>query len=210
MKGMKEILIMLTIMLLLRNDPKRGWAFVDHQNKKFSDYPPFRPIVSGCESCCERISNFADYYLKPLTRLNSSFIQDTTDFVKKIKDVKSNEGTILISADVSALYTNIPQEQGIEAVREALFKRDNPKVPTEFIVRVLEIVLKSNIFEFNSELFIQLIGTAMGSRPAPSYANLFMAKEIDPKIIELAKLIESESIGGGEGNRGKSSDFYFC
>ena len=55
------------------------------------------------------------------------------------------------------------------------------------------MVLKHNIFEFNKELFIQLIGTAMGSRPAPSYANLFMAKKIDPIIIELAKESESEN-----------------
>ena len=80
-----------------------------------------------------------------------------------------------------------------ECVREALYNRNNPKVPTEFIVRLLEMVLKHNIFEFNKELFIQLIGTAMGSRPAPSYANLFMAKKIDPIIIELAKEIESEN-----------------
>ena len=50
----------------------------------------------------------------------------------------------------------------------------------------------TNIFKFNNELFIQLIGTAMGSRPAPSYANLFMAKKIDPAIIRLARESESE------------------
>ena len=58
---------------------------------------------------------------------------------------------------------------------------------------MLEIVLRYNIFEFNKELFIQLIGTAMGARPAPSYANIFMAKKIDPLIQELAKNVE-----GGE------------
>ena len=33
----------------------------------------------------------------------------------------------------------------------------------------------------------------MGSRPAPSYANLFMAKKIDEKIIELANSLENET-----------------
>ena len=92
------------------------------------------------------------------------------------------------------MYTNIPQNEGLDCVREALDTRNSPKIPTEFIVRLLEVVLKHNIFEFNSDLFIQLIGTAMGSRPAPSYANLFMANKIDPAILKLAsEIIESES-----------------
>ena len=45
------------------------------------------------------------------------------------------------------------------------------------------MVLKNNIFEFNKELFIQLIGTAMGTKCAPNYSNLFMARKIDPEVI---------------------------
>ena len=60
-------------------------------------------------------------------------------------------------------------------------------------MKMFEIVLRYNIFEFNKELFIQLIGTAMGSRPAPSYANIFMAKKIDPLILEISK-----NVGGGK------------
>ena len=101
-------------------------------------------------------------------------------------------GAILVSVDVSALYTNIPQDEGIEAVREALLERENPEIPTDFIIRLLEIVLKYNIFEFNSELFLQLIGTAMGTRPAVSYANIFMARRIDQQILDLA-----EQLGAG-------------
>ena len=61
----------------------------------------------------------------------------------------------------------------------------------DFLLRMLEIVLKYNIFEFNKDLYIQLIGTAMGSRPAPSYANIFMANKIDQKISELATRINN-------------------
>ena len=95
--------------------------------------------------------------------------------------------------DVSALYTNIPQSEGVECVEEELNKRTNPKVPTGFLTRVLEFILKYNIFEFNQELYQQVIGTAMGTRPAPPYANIFMANKIDDKIKEAAsKMKDSE------------------
>ena len=54
-------------------------------------------------------------------------------------------------------------------------------------IGLLEIILKYNIFEFDKEKYIQNIGTAMGTEPAPPYANIFMANKIDPKIIEIAK-----------------------
>ena len=55
----------------------------------------------------------------------------------------------------------------------------------DFIVKLLEILLKFNIFEFDGQLYSQNIGTAMGSRPAPAFANLFMAKKIDNQIINI-------------------------
>ena len=89
---------------------------------------------------------------------------------------------MLVSIDVSALYTNIPQDEGIEAIREVLIERENLEVPTDFLIRLLEIILKYNIFEFNSDLYLQIIGNAMVTRPAVSYANIFMARRIDNKI----------------------------
>ena len=58
-------------------------------------------------------------------------------------------------------------------------------MPAGFIRRLLEVVLKYNFFEFNGELFKQEIGTAMGAKPAPDFANVFMAK-IDKLILEAA------------------------
>ena len=60
----------------------------------------------------------------------------------------------------------------------------NLPFPKEFIVK---LILQYNIFEFNSELFLKMIGTAIGIRPAPSYANILMAK-IDDSATKLAAL----------------------
>ena len=103
------------------------------------------------------------------------------------------EGDILVSIDVSGLYTNIPQSEGLEAVSDALEERNDKRIPSDYIVKLLELVLKNNIFEFNRELFIQMIGTAMGTKPAPSYANIFMARKIDSKIGELSNSVDEEN-----------------
>ena len=36
--------------------------------------------------------------------------------------------------------------------------------------------MEGNIFKFNNEFWTQLIGTSMGTRVAPTYANIFMGK----------------------------------
>ena len=45
-----------------------------------------------------------------------------------------------------------------------------------YIIELLELVLTNNHFEFNGRYYHQLSGTAMGTKLAPSYANLFMTQ----------------------------------
>ena len=49
-----------------------------------------------------------------------SYIKDTTDFINKTKDLDLPDDSILVTMDVSALYTNIPNDEGIEAVKNSL------------------------------------------------------------------------------------------
>ena len=51
----------------------------------------------------------------------------------------------------------------------------------------MALVLMWNIFEFDLRLFIQIIGTALGTRAAPTFACLFMGK-ID-KMIRWAAIV---------------------
>ena len=92
------------------------------------------------------------------------------------------KNALLVTIDAIGLYTNIPQEYGTQCLQEALDDSDK----SQFIVKLVKLLLKHNLFEFNSTTWKQVIGTAMGVHPAPSYANIYVARRIDKIIKELA------------------------
>ena len=46
----------------------------------------------------------------------------------------------------------------------------------QIVMELAKLVLENNVFEFNNNFYLQKQGTAMGTKMAPSYANLFMGK----------------------------------
>lgn len=70
------------------------------------------------------------------------------------------------------MYTIIPIEEGIEAFKEELETRPEKSIPTDFYIKLPRLVLECNNFEFDREFYIQLLGTAMGTRVAPTYSTI--------------------------------------
>ena len=120
-------------------------------HKQFDRFPPLRPIVSHVGSCTHRLSEFLDAFLKFQARLVPSFIRDTKQFLQKLEEIKKQnipKQSILVTMDVSSLYTNIDHEEGAQACFTALEKRKNKKVPSEILKSLILLVLKSNAFRF--------------------------------------------------------------
>ena len=145
--------------------------------KKIHKNPPSaRPIVSGCSGPTERISAYLDHWLQPLAKSLPSYIKDTKEFIKYIESTKLPKDCILCTLDVSSLYTNIPTEDGIHATLQAIENwedKDPSCPPTSWFKKLLELILYKNVFRFN-KFYIQKQGTAMGTKMAPAYANIFM------------------------------------
>jgi len=76
-----------------------------------------------------------DTLLQPIAQKQKSFIKDTTDFISFIEKTKIGKDTILVSLDISSLYTNIPKDEGMEIVCKAydLFHNYNLPIPTCFL-----------------------------------------------------------------------------
>ena len=87
-------------------------------------------------------------------------------------------GMLLCTLDITSLYTNIPHNEGIQSIKEilAIHRTPNNLPHNSYIIVLLEVLLTNNHFEFNGKHYHQESGTAMGTKLAPSYANLFMTK----------------------------------
>ena len=118
-----------------------------------------------------------DHYLKPIIPTIPSYIRDTTDFLQKILTLPPlPKNAKLITIDVKSLYTNIPQDEGIQTVLDMLDKHPDPNRPHNNILKqMMTYILKYNYFQFNNDNYLQIHGTAMGTKFAPSFANIFMA-----------------------------------
>ena len=152
---------------------------------------PPRPVVSGSGSVTENIAAFVDHHIKETSKQHQSYLQDTPDFLRFVESINSGPALqpnqILVTWDVVGLYNNIPHDEGLQSLEESLTNRKNPEIPTDFLLKLMEIILKNNLFSFHEALYRQEIGCAMGTKPAPSYADNFMARRIDQRIMDLAK-----------------------
>ncbi len=148
---------------------------------------PGRPIISANECPTEKISQYVDFYISPLAREVPSYIKDTNDFLCFLHDLgQIPPDTILCTIDVSALYTSIPHDEGIQAVKDALNTRNTQYPPTSVVTHLVRLILTNNVFRFNKTYYRQIQGTAMGTKMAPSYAILFMAS-LEAKLLEYPK-----------------------
>ena len=97
-------------------------------------------------------------------------MRDTQHFISRFTKL----GKILVNRDVSSMYTNIPNHDGIQAVADQIRRDCNKQSIGPFIIRLLKLVLHSMNFEFNGDHCPQIGRTAVGTAPATNYTNLFM------------------------------------
>ena len=145
-----------------------------------------RPVISNSGTITEHISEYLDHHLNPLVSQSRSYVKDTNHFLSRLSKLgKIPEGALLCTVDVVGLCPSIPHGEGLEAIREALDRRENPGVATDTLVGLASLVLENNYFEFNDRFYRQEMGTAIGTKFAPAYANLFITR-LEERLLEAS------------------------
>ena len=150
-------------------------------------------MVSSINCHTTNISKYVDYHLQPIVKQIPSYVKDTNDFINKINAVKSvPKNSYLVTMDVRALYTNIPNAEGISAVKRAFDNYSKKTTSTKVITTFLALILTLNNFVFDCIHYLQIKESAMGTICVPAYANIFMAsfklKYIYPYIKDKTKM----------------------
>ena len=198
---------------MIADDKNAGRFYCNFKvHKEHEHIPPPRPITSGSGSLTEGIGRFVDHHIKHVATKHKSYLKETPDFLRCIEKINSGERlhpkAMAATWDVHGLFTNILHHEGLDAMNEALENRETKKVPTDFIVKLMELILSNNIFEFHSSYWKQEVGAAMGSRPVPHYADTFMAK-IDKEIKKLSEKYNIDNIEAIQLFKRFLDDFFF-
>lgn len=83
---------------------------------------------------------------------------------------------ILFTIDIDSLYTNRDTLLGLQALQTRFNQNPYPTRPDKELIKLIELCLNNNDFLFNQQYYLQIHGTAMGQRFAPSYANIYMSE----------------------------------
>ena len=128
-------------------------------------------------------------------RRQNFYIQDTKDFINKIESHEAEKECILVAYDVTSMYTNMNIENLENTVISALdlidrneysFKVPNKKDLTAFV----KLILRNNEFEFDGQLYKQIIGAPMGGIFSPTCTDLHLSVILN-KILDKVEWREN-------------------
>ena len=146
-----------------------------HKKVKANERHPTRVYISGIGTPTEGVAGLVEAELQEGVESQTSYIQDTADFLRRMEELGAlEEDEFMFTMDIVALYPSVPREKTREAMRENLERRRTKKIPTEDLLELGDLVLRSNEFSFEGERYRQKEGTAIGSKMGKNYACTYM------------------------------------
>ena len=84
-----------------------------------------RPIVSGCSGPLDHLGEYISDLLSPIAKIQPTYLSGTLQLIRDLDALPPLPlGALLVKADVTAMYTSIPQDQAIDT---ALFYMEKHK-----------------------------------------------------------------------------------
>ena len=104
-----------------------------------------------------------------------SYLQDSQNLIQDLDKKFFPQNVKFISCDVESLYTNIDLKLALTIISD--FAKDKLDIDHLNILAfntILKLIFENNIFHYNNNYYVQILGIAMGSVCGPTIANIFV------------------------------------
>ena len=139
---------------------------------------PLRPIVASRGSITYGVARHVADILSPLVGKNGYALKNSEDMVNSLNNCTLQEDDILVSFDVTALFTKVPVDKSVEIIHDRLTRDTSlpsrTRMTANHVRDLLLTCLKTTYFLYDGVIYSQVEGAAMGSPVSPIVANLFM------------------------------------
>ena len=108
----------------------------------------------------------------------SSHVNNSMHFAEAVRSIKVQDDEMMVSFDVTSLFTNVPVDESINVIRNKLqydeTLEDRTPLSPDRVAELLEVCLKSTYFSYNGNFYEQQERAALGSPDSATVANLYM------------------------------------
>ncbi|XP_025262217.1 uncharacterized protein LOC112637212 [Camponotus floridanus] len=148
---------------------------------------PFRLIVSSINSPLYSLALFLHKVMIKNFPIAPSHINNSFDLVHKLADIHIDDDSVLISLDVTSLFTNIPVDLALSSVSSRWrFIQNTCGLPEFEFLNAVRLVLNSTFFTFNNMFYKQTFGTPMGSPISPIIADIVL-QDLEEKALNTLR-----------------------
>ncbi|XGW16426.1 hypothetical protein V3C99_001696, partial [Haemonchus contortus] len=139
-----------------------------------------RPIISNVGGPTDRISWLLNLVLTQLLTFIPAHLSNTRRFLDQLRETRFRRNHVIESFDVTSLYTNVSNEDAMQATHELLNEHAGSinmyGLSVSHVMTLVKECLDCSIFRWSGQYFRQVRGLAMGQRLAPVLAIVYMSK----------------------------------
>jgi hypothetical protein len=124
------------------------------------------------------LAGFLHKILSPLAGRSESFVKNSGHFIQLLKPVNLQRQDTFVGFDVVSLFTNVPVDEALQAIRNKL-ANDNTLaqrsiLKVEAIMELPDVCLRTTYFQVDDRFYQQKEGMAMGGSLSPIVSNIYM------------------------------------
>ena len=119
------------------------------------------------------VSKYIAEILKPYGKQKEQHTNNSKSFSTFICQITTEPDEMMISFDVTSLYTTIPIDQALLIIHDDKLADRTPLTPNE-ILDLLSILLRTTYFKFNDQSYQQTDGAAMGGPTSAIVSEIYM------------------------------------
>ena len=147
---------------------------------------PIRPIICSRGSASYILSKWLVSILSPLVgTISNSHINNNTDLITKLQNINTSYDFILVSFDITSLFTRVPVCDLLLYLEDELNNHVFP-LPGNTIINLIKLCVVDSKFVFCGNYYSQKFGMSMGNPLSPVLSNLYMEffeKHLLPDIL---------------------------
>jgi len=154
--------------------------------KVYKNNIPFRIIVSSINTALYSLASYLQDIISNSLEHTMSNVANSFELYKSLHNKKIRDNDVLISLDVTSLFTNVPLDLAIDSIsRRWPSIQQKTKISKNEFLSAIKFVLTSTYFTFNNKIYKQTFGTPMGSPLSPVIADAVMR---DLETVCLSKI----------------------